>query len=75
MAGTKGIRWPEDLAGVVEKAAEEDDRTFSSEVIHLVRLGLKERTIIMAMAEGRHESRLMATKQPPQYGTGHAERA
>jgi hypothetical protein len=62
MKKTKGIRWPSDLEGVVEKAAIEDDRSFSSEVIHLVRLGLTERAISMAASTARINERLSAAR-------------
>jgi len=58
MAGTKGIRWPDDLCGIVEKAAIEDERNFSTEVIYLVRLGLAERDIRMASEKARYKERM-----------------
>lgn len=43
MAGTSGIRWPEELRAEIEKAQIEDLRaSFTDEVIYLVKLGLKE---------------------------------
>lgn len=65
MAGTKGIRWPTDLEGVVEKAAAEDDRTFSSEVVYLIRLGLVEREIKAKLDKARVTERLMAAEPTP----------
>lgn len=43
MAGTSGIRWPDDLRREIEEAQAADKRSnFTDEVIYLVALGLEE---------------------------------
>jgi len=63
MAGTKGIRWPEELDGIVEKAALEDNRSFSAEVLYLVGLGLKEREIIKTLVSSRYDKRMAEARK------------
>jgi hypothetical protein len=63
MGTSKGIRWPDDLAGKIEEARKLDRRKdFSDEVFYLVELGLEEaawcRDVVNEAKETRSRGRM-----------------
>jgi len=56
---TSGIRMPTDLTEMVNRAASEDERTFSAEIRYLVKLGLERRNRDMSSGEAQDLRRFM----------------